>query len=180
MSVAVARISRRGGERRAESFAFTELRADGEFEGYASRFGVIDTANDVIAPGAFRRSLAARGPGRVKLLYQHLPHEPIGRWHELREDKNGLYVRGRLLTDVQRGREVLALIRAGALDGLSIGFRTIRARTDQRSAVRTIFDLDLWEISIVTFPMLTEARVTAVKQSRARPSPNPPMREKGL
>ncbi len=133
-----------------------------EFEGYASLFGVADSAGDVVAPGAFAQSLRARGVERVRLLYQHFAHEPIGVWETIREDATGLYVKGRLLTDVERARDVLALIRDGALDGLSIGFRTRRARRDPATGLRTLLEIELWEISIVTFPLLPGSQVTAV------------------
>ena len=101
-----------------------------EFEGYASLFGVPDGAGDVVAPGAFATSLRKRPAREVRMLYQHFAHEPIGVWETIREDGKGLYVRGRLTLDVVRAREVRALIADGALDGLSIGFRTVRARRD--------------------------------------------------
>ncbi len=85
-------------------------------------------------------------------------------WLELYEDAKGLFARGRLMPEVVRAREVLSLMRAGALDGLSIGFRTVKGRTDPKSGVRRLDTIDLWEISIVTFPMLPEARVSTVKR----------------
>jgi uncharacterized protein len=139
---------------------------DGVFEGYASLFDSEDLSGDVIAAGAFRDSLKSRGAGKVKMLFQHDPAEPIGVWDEIREDARGLYVRGRLMTAVARAREVLALMRAGALDGLSIGFKAVKAKRDGRARGRRLEKVDLWEISIVTFPMLPGARVAAVK---ARP-----------
>ncbi len=139
---------------------------DGVFEGYASLFNREDLGHDVIAPGAFRESLLNRGAARIKMLFQHDPAEPIGVWDEIREDARGLYVRGRLMTAVSKAREVLALMRAGALDGLSIGFKTVKARRDAASGVRRLEKVDLWEISVVTFPMLPGARVQSVK---ARP-----------
>ncbi len=138
----------------------------GEFEGYASLFNREDLGHDVVLPGAFTHSLSARGASGVRLLFQHDPAEPIGVWEELREDGRGLYVKGRLLPDVARAREVLSLMRAGAVDGLSIGFRSTRAKRDAKTGIRSIAQIDLWEISIVTFPMLPEARITGVK---ARP-----------
>jgi HK97 family phage prohead protease len=99
------------------------------------------------------------------MLFQHDPNEPIGVWEEIREDGSGLFVRGRLMTDVGRAREVLALMRAGALDGLSIGFKTVRGRTDAATGVRHLLEVDLWEVSVVTFPLLPEARVSAVKSA---------------
>lgn len=137
--------------------------SDGAFAGYATLFGRADLAGDVVAPGAFKAGLAAKGAGAVKLLYQHDPAEPIGRFVSVSEDARGLFVRGQLSAETRRAREVKALMREGVLDGLSIGFRTVRARTDAKTGHRILLELDLWEISIVTFPMLPEARVRAAK-----------------
>ncbi|MGX1309341.1 HK97 family phage prohead protease [Amorphus suaedae] len=136
---------------------------DGSFSGYATLFGRADLSGDVVAPGAFAAALSAKGAGAVKLLYQHDPAEPIGRWLTIAEDARGLFVRGRLTTETTRAREVRALMREGVLDGLSIGFRTVRARTDRATGHRILMEVDLWEISIVTFPMLPEARARAAK-----------------
>ncbi len=144
----------------------TRIEPDGAFEGYASLFRIADLGKDVVEPGAFRESLARRGAAGVKLLWQHDPTEPIGRWIELREDTRGLYVRGRLSLAVARAREIHALMRDGAIDGLSIGFRSERARTEPRTGLRRLVKVDLWEISLVTFPMLPQARVSAVKAAR--------------
>jgi uncharacterized protein len=144
----------------------TRIEPDGAFEGYASLFRIADLGKDVVEPGAFRDSLARRGPGGVKLLWQHDPTEPIGRWIELHEDSRGLHVRGRLSLAVARAREIHALMRDGAIDGLSIGFRSERARTDPRTGLRRLEKVDLWEISLVTFPMLPQARVAVVKTAR--------------
>lgn len=143
----------------------------GEFEGYASLFGVPDLGKDIVMRGAFRDSLARRGPSGVRLLWQHDPAEPIGRWLSLVEDETGLRVRGQLNRSVARAREILALMRDGALDGLSIGFRVDKAQTDPRGGYRRLFAVDLWEISIVTFPLLPAARVAAVKRAPAAPLP---------
>jgi hypothetical protein len=148
----------------------TRIAADGTVEGYASVFGEIDAARDMVLRGAFRDSLAVRGPRRVPMLFQHDPAEPIGIWLELREDSHGLYARGRLIPEVARARELLSLLRAGAIDGLSIGFRAARARIDSKTRVRSLVAVDLWEISIVTFPLLAGARVRAVKQAFSPPT----------
>jgi HK97 family phage prohead protease len=141
----------------------------GVFEGYASLFGKRDGQGDVVMPGAFLDSLRIRGPDNIRMLFQHSPAEPVGHWIDIQEDKRGLSVRGRLNLKVQRGRELLALLESGGLDGLSIGFKTIRARTDRATASRLLLQVDLWEISLVTFPMLEGARVSAVKSAaRAR------------
>lgn len=138
-------------------------RLEGEVvvEGYASVFGLADQGGDTVEPGAYAASLArlARRGGRIKMLWQHDPAQPIGVWDEVREDARGLFVRGRLLPDVARGREAAALIAAGAIEGLSIGYRTRRAAPQGKG--RRLTELDLWEVSLVTFPMLPEARVGA-------------------
>lgn len=134
---------------------------DGTFEGYASVFGVVDQGYDVVERGAFVKSLAKRKP---KMLWQHEMDKPIGVWDEVREDERGLYVKGRLLTDVAKGREALALLKAGALDSMSIGYRTVEATMEQGDRmIRKLLEVDLFEISIVTFPMLPDAKVTGVK-----------------
>ena len=127
-------------------------------EGYASLFGQSDKGGDIVQKGAYAASLA-RGKG-IKMLWQHDPAQPIGIWEEVREDERGLWVKGRLLLDVARGREAAALIGAGAIDGLSIGYRTLRATKNDRGQ-RLLQELELWEVSLVTFPMLPSARVSA-------------------
>lgn len=131
-------------------------------EGYASLFGRRDQGGDVVQKGAYAISLKAlAGSGRrVKMLWQHDPAQPIGVWDEVYEDGTGLYVKGRILTDVDKGREAAALLAAGAIDGLSIGYRTLRAEKDGKGQ-RLLSELELWEVSLVTFPMLPEARVAA-------------------
>ena len=138
---------------------------DGQvIEGYASLFGKRDQGGDVVQPGAYGASLAriaAKG-GTVKMLWQHDPAQPIGIWDEVREDDKGLWVKGRILTEIGKGREAAALIAAGAIDGLSIGYRTVKARKDDRGQ-RLLSELELWEVSLVTFPMLPDARVEEAK-----------------
>ncbi|ASP21674.1 Caudovirus prohead serine protease [Antarctobacter heliothermus] len=131
-------------------------------EGYASLFGACDQGGDVVASGAYARSLtrlAAEGRA-VKMLWQHDPAQPIGIWAEVREDERGLFVKGRLLDCVERGREAAALIEAGAIDGLSIGYRTLKATKNDKGH-RVLTELELWEVSLVTFPMLPSARVAS-------------------
>jgi HK97 family phage prohead protease len=132
-----------------------------EFEGYASLFNVPDNAGDIVAPGAFAASLRKRGASQVRMLYQHFAHEPIGVWDIVKEDARGLFVRGHITADVERARDVAALIRDGAIGGLSIGFRTQRA-TRNTNGTRTLTEIELWEVSIVTFPMLPQSQVTAI------------------
>jgi len=136
--------------------------------GYASLFGRRDAGGDVVMPGAYAASLAVLGQAgrRVKMLWQHDPAQPIGVWEEVREDARGLWVKGRLLTDVARGREAASLLAAGAIDGLSIGYRARRSTRDAEGG-RQLAEIDLWEVSLVTFPMQSDARVTAKAEASA-------------
>ena len=135
----------------------------GIFEGYASVFNAVDGSGDLVMPGAFSRRLDQRGVANIRMLFQHDPAQPIGKWLTIKEDATGLYVRGKLSMDVQRSVELAGLLRDGAIDGLSIGFKTIRARRDRKTGIRKLLTVDLWEISLVTFPMLTSARVASLK-----------------
>jgi HK97 family phage prohead protease len=130
---------------------------DVRIEGYASLFWTRDLNDDVTAAGAFKESLQA---GPIRMLHQHDEAEPVGVWDEVFEDARGLFVRGRIVAATPRGRLVAALVGAGALDGLSIGFRQVKARRD--GALRVLSRVDLWEVSIVTFPMLPAARLRVV------------------
>lgn len=138
----------------------SELTLDDDhvIEGYASLFGAKDQGGDVVEKGAYAKSLGAGR--RVKMLWQHDPNEPIGIWDEVREDERGLYVKGRLLDSVSRAREAAALTKAGAIDGLSIGYRTVKSHKNERG-LRCLSEVELWEVSLVTFPMLPEARLDA-------------------
>ena len=130
--------------------------------GYASLFGLVDQGGDIVEAGAYGSALdrLAQKGSTIKMLWQHDPSEPIGVWDEVREDDRGLFVKGRLLPDVARAREAAALIDAGAIDGLSIGYRTVRASKNSKGQ-RLLSELELWEVSLVTFPMLPDARVGA-------------------
>lgn len=138
----------------------TVVDGDGHVTGYASLFGQPDLGRDIVAPGAFAESLRVRGAAGVRMLFQHDPAEPVGIWLAIREDARGLRVAGRLNPAVRRARELDALIRQGALDGLSIGFRTRSAAPD-RAGFRHLRAVDLWEISLVTFPLQPGARLDA-------------------
>ena len=138
------------------------LDEEGVFAGYASVFNIVDSQQDVILPGAFRATLTGRKVD-IKLLWQHDMREPIGVVEELREDANGLYVKGRLLLEVTRAREAYTLLKRGVVSGLSIGYSPTRWKRDEKSGIRRLEALDLWEISLVTFPANAAARVTVVK-----------------
>lgn len=146
-------------EYKATGFEIKEQPDDaGMFSGYASVFNEVDLGLDSVAPGAFIKSLAVRKP---KMLWQHDTDKIIGTWEEVREDAKGLFVRGKLLGDIQKGREAIALLKAGALDSMSIGYRTVQAEDDGR--IRKLIEVDLFEVSLVTFPMDEKAKVTDVK-----------------
>ena len=125
-------------------------------EGYASLWGVADLNGDVVQRGAFRDSLARSGAAGVRMLHGHDGGAVVGVWDEVAEDERGLRVRGRIEPWSAAARMAEALARAGALDGLSIGYRTARARRDGR--LRVLSGVELWEVSLVTFPMLPGAR----------------------
>ena len=137
-----------------------EVTDGAEISGYASLFGDVDQGGDVVEAGAYAASLkAVQAAGRsIKMLWQHDPTQPIGIWDEVREDAKGLWVKGRILSEVAKGREAAALIAAGAIDGLSIGYRTVKT-TKNTKGQRLLSELELWEVSLVTFPMLPSARV---------------------
>lgn len=138
-----------------------EVKADGEnrtISGRGSVFGNVDRGGDVVQAGAFSESIAS---GRkVAMLFQHDSSEVIGKWTTIRQDADGLYVEGQL-ADTPRGKEVYELLKMGALDGLSIGYRTVEWKWNEE--VRIIEKAELWEVSVVTFPMNEEARIDAVK-----------------
>ncbi|WP_245409817.1 HK97 family phage prohead protease [Pararhizobium haloflavum] len=157
-------------QKKYAQLALERVTGTGRFSGYASLFETVDLSRDTIAPGAFAASLKARGAQGVRMLFQHDPNEPIGRWIAIEEDERGLRVEGQLATGVARAREIGELMAAGAIDGLSIGFEAVKARSDARSGVRRILQADLWEISVVTFPMLPGARVNALKGASAMPT----------
>jgi hypothetical protein len=140
---------------------------DGTVEGYGSVFGVRDNYDDVIAPGAFAVSLKEHksGGSMPAMLWQHDPCEPIGIWTEMVEDSKGLRIKGQLALDTARGKEAHALLKMGALNGLSIGFMSKQWTYDRETEVRTLTEIDLWEVSLVTFPANEKARVTNVKNA---------------
>ena len=139
--------------------------AKGMFSGYASVFGNKDLGNDVVVQGAFQKSIRAKGARKIKMLFQHDTKEPIGVYTKVREDAQGLYVEGKLAMQTQKGREVYELMKMAAIDGLSVGYR-VDAKGysyDDRGKKRYLKQVDLMEISAVTFPMNPKARVSAVK-----------------
>ena len=139
------------------------LDPQGRFAGYASVFGVVDSQRDVVLPGAFTQTVRGRA-SEIKFLWQHQQDEPIGIFDTMFEDARGLYVEGRLLLNVQRAKEAHTLLKMGAISGLSIGYSPIRYTIDEKTGVRRLTQVDLWEVSLVTFPANDAANVTVVKQ----------------
>lgn len=140
----------------------------GVIAGYASCFNIVDQQRDIIAKGAFSKTLRAwqligRKP---KMLWQHNPYQPIGIWTDLRQDHYGLYVKGYLTLGVALADEAYLLLKTGALDGLSIGFRTVKAVQEKNHKSRLILDIDLIEISLVTFGANPSAVIQQVKFHR--------------
>lgn len=134
----------------------------GRFAGYASVFNIVDNQRDMIIRGAFANTLKGR-VSSIKLLWQHQQSEPIGVLDDMFEDEHGLYVEGRLLLQIQRAKEAHALLKSGALNGLSIGYSPVRYRIDAATGVRILSEIDLWEVSLVTFAANEAAGVTVVK-----------------
>jgi uncharacterized protein len=147
----------------------SEIKAEnnkGIFTGYGSIFGNEDQGNDIMQKGAFTKSLMNRPVSKVKMLYQHKTDEPIGVFTEIYEDSKGLFVKGQLAMGTQRGREAYELLKMGALDGMSIGFRADPEKqgyNENKRGVRTLKEVDLMEISLVTFPMNESALIETVK-----------------
>ncbi len=158
-----------GGGREVRSFALQIKAAgdDGTVEGYGSVFGVPDKYDDVIAKGAFVQSLKDhKAAGTMPaMLWQHETNKPIGVWTEMVEDEKGLRIKGQLAMETVKGKEAHALLKMGALNGLSIGFMSKEWSYDRDTEVRTLTAIDLWEVSLVTFPANEKARVTNVKSA---------------
>ena len=142
------------------------LAEDGTFEGYGSIFGNIDCYRESVVKGAFSKTLKKHEQDNnpVLMLWQHSWEDPIGVWKELKEDERGLYGVGEINLDVQKGREAYSLMKQRALTGLSIGYKEVKY-TDN-AEVRLLEEIDLYEISPVTFPANEEARISAVKSER--------------
>lgn len=145
-----------------------ELKAKGDtgsFEGYGSIFNITDKGGDIVVPGAFLDSLATqKAAGRMPaMLWQHRQAEPIGVYTSMEEDSVGLKVSGQLALKTARGAEAYELMKMGALSGMSIGYQSRDDSYDRVTGVRTLKKLDLFELSLVTFPMNDASRVSAVK-----------------
>lgn len=159
------------------STGFLELKAEegdpeGTIRGYGSVFGVVDSYGEETVKGCFKKSLAAwrKSKRPIKMLWNHSSLEPIGGWYEYEEDEKGLFLVGRLNLEVRRAQETFALIKAREIDGLSIGYYEIKADPYDWGSTepRKLYELDLREVSPVTFPALREAQLDPVKAKRMR------------
>lgn len=156
---------------RDAAFNVKALGEDGSLSGYGSVFGVVDSYQEIVAPGAFTESLKERAATKraLPMLWQHRQSEPIGKWTLAQEDEHGLYLEGVLLKDdVQQAKEAYALLKADVISGLSIGYWVRRSSYDEKTGIRTLLELDLDEVSIVTSPANDDARIDAVKYKLAR------------
>lgn len=133
----------------------------GIFEGYGSVFGNKDSYGDVVDLGAFKESISQNG--LPVMLWQHNPSDPIGVYTEAREDSKGLYLKGEINLDVQKGKEAYSLIKQGAIKGMSIGFYTELEEYDSANKVRRLKKVNLLEVSLVTFPANKLANVIGWK-----------------
>lgn len=142
-----------------------DVQADGSFKGYASVWGTVDSYNEVVKKGAFKKSLQgwAKKGQLPAMLWQHKSDTPIGVWTLMKEDDHGLYVEGQLALSVAKGAEAYALLKLGALNGLSIGFVATEWTTDAKAGIVTLDVIDLWEVSMVTFPANGDSRIDSVK-----------------
>ena len=138
---------------------------DGVFSGYGSIFGNKDSYGDVVMAGAFGPSLAEhrRKGTKPKMFWQHDPHRPIGSWTDFAEDGKGLWVEGRLNMEVQQAREAYALLKAGDIDGLSIGYVPTKVEPDEKAGVLRLKEVRLIEVSVVSHPANDRALVDSVK-----------------
>lgn len=151
-----------------KDFAFSlkgDVSQDGVFEGYGAVFGNVDFGGDVIAAGAFSQTIkdiAATGR-KLPMLWQHDSYNPIGVFDEVKEDDTGLYVKGRVFVNTRQGADAYELLKGMAITGMSIGYGTVVSQRDENTGIRTLKQLDLYEVSLVTFPMNDAARVDSVK-----------------
>jgi hypothetical protein len=141
--------------------AVEQVTDEGKISGYANVYGIKDLGNDIVAHGAFADSIKGK---TFPMLWGHDQFEPpIGVWEIAKEDSKGLYVEGQITLGMTKARDVFEGIKAKSVSGLSVGFKTLDADEDEKSGIRTIKKADLWEVSVVTFPMNTESRIDAAK-----------------
>jgi len=139
---------------------------EGVFSGLASTFGgEPDSYGDIVMPGAFAESLMKGGRNKrgIAMLYQHNAAKPIGRWEKIQELEIGLYVEGRLNLEKQMCKDILSDLKFGSIGGMSIGFNCDEEDMEIKDGIRYLKKINLWEISLVTFPANVNATVSLVK-----------------
>ena len=149
-------------ERKQFALDECEVKEDGDartIEGFGSTFGNTDSYGDIVLPGAFAKSISARKPA---MLWQHRTDQPVGVWDAMEEQKKGLYLKGRIF-GTQLGNDAYTLAKGGAVTGLSIGFSTKKFSIDAKKGTRQLGEVDLFEVSLVTFPANDKAQITNVK-----------------
>lgn len=142
------------------SLSIKSIEENGLFSGYASVFNVVDKQNDLILPGAFKENL---NKDKIKLLWQHNQSEPIGYIIDIHENDVGLYITAHLLLGIQKAEEVYLMLKTGVINGLSIGYIPLEYDIDHESGARVLKQVELWEVSLVTFPANLAAQVVNVK-----------------
>lgn len=152
-------------ERLQVPFVEVKTTDEGTLSGYGSVFNNVDWYKEKIAPGAFEATLSAHAKAGTMpaMLWQHFTDQVPGVWSTMSEDKRGLKTNGEFIRETQLGKEAHILTMKKAVNGLSIGFMTKRSERDEESGIRTLLEIDLWEVSIVTFPANPKARITGVK-----------------
>ena len=150
-------------EHKQVDFQVSDVSDEGTITGYGSVFGALDAGNDIVLPGAFKKSLAARGGKPIPMLWNHIDSFPIGKWTEVSEDERGLKLTGKFTMASTKAQEIHALAKDQVISGLSIGYKTKNADVDESTGIRRLKELDLWEVSVVTFPMLDIAQIDTVK-----------------
>jgi len=146
-------------------FEIKEIDEQGQFSGYGAMFGNMDSYRDIIERGAFKRTLAAAKKKKrwPAMLWQHKTDCPVGVFDEMHEDETGLFVSGRLAINTEKGRDAYELLKMGAISGMSIGYSTVKCKYDEKQLTRTLLDVELYEVSLVTMPANDDARVSSVK-----------------
>ena len=144
----------------------------GVFSGYGSTFGNVDRVGDIVERGAFERTLDTHKKNGTMpaMLIHHDMTRPIGRWIDMREDEYGLNVEGKLTTGVRDADEAYALLKDGAINSMSIGYKVLREDYDHRTGINHLHEVELHELSLVTIPANAAAIVGAVKDAEGNPN----------
>ena len=148
---------------RVSNLEIKNLNENGYFIGYASVFNIRDLHNDIIMPGAFAKSLETTEAEKIKILWQHKHDFPIGHCLSIKEDEYGLIIEGKLILSISSASEAYLLMKHGIIDSLSIGYNVIKSTFSSDRKTRYITQIELWEVSLVTFPANRLATILEVK-----------------